>query len=123
MDLFTKEVTFLSNELNDKQEFELKSVTKTATFNELDRRVKDQHKLHFMLVSIMKASGEDEMKIDSDQLYDFTTKAVKVLLVTNEVFTEQDKTEFLQDSGALVSFGMWLLLAKVSPFFQNLMQK
>lgn len=123
MDLFTKDIAFLSNVLNDKQEFELQSITKVATFSELDRRVKDQHKLHFMLVSIMKASGEDEMKIDSDQLYDFTTKAVKVLLITNESFTEQDKVEFLQDSGALISFGMWLLNAKVSPFFQNLMRK
>ena len=135
MEVFKKDITFLSMVLGeDNQTLQEQQVTKTATFSELNRRDKTQHKLHFMLVSIFKSNGEDEMKIDSDQLYDITVKAVKILLIVdspnagditlaNAIFTEQDKVEFLSDGGALIAFGMWLLKEKISPFFQHLMMK
>lgn len=123
MDLFKKDIKFASNILNDAQEFEIMNVTKEATFKELDRRDKDQHKLHFMLMAIVKFNEEGEILVDSDILYDFTVRAVKVLLVKTDEFTEQDKVEFLQDSAALLQFGQWMLAAKITPFFPILTMK
>lgn len=123
MDLFKKDIKFASNILNDAQEFEIMNVTKEATFKELDRRDKDQHKLHFMLMAIVKFNEEGEILVDSDILYDFTVRAVKVLLVKTDEFTEQDRVEFLQDSAALLQFGQWMLAAKITPFFPILTMK
>ena len=133
MDVFEKEITFLSREFeidsnnpDDKGKWVEKAVKKIATFKELSRTDKDQHKLHFMLVGIMTNApkdGEDEtkMNIDSDALYDLTVKAIKLLLKIDERFTAQDKAEFLADSGAIFNFSMWLLGEKITPFFSNLM--
>lgn len=123
MDLFKKDIKFASNILNDAQEFEIMNVTKEATFKELDRRDKDQHKLHFMLMAIVKFNEEGEILVDSDILYDFTVRAVKVLLVKTDEFTEQDRVEFLQDSAALLQFGQWMLATKITPFFPILTMK
>lgn len=122
METYKKEISFLSQVLVGEQ-FESQEVKKVATFKELSRTDKDQHKLHFMLVSIFKSNGNDEMKLDSDQLYDITVKAISSTLITDENFTEQDKMEFLGDGGALIQFGMWLLADKISPFFSALMRK
>lgn len=127
--IFTYDVVYDSQELID-TEWVTVSTTKTARFRELDKRDKNQHKLHFMLVAIFK-SGENvnELKVDYDQLYDITVRAVNILLLVDSgvdsihgagSFTEQDKQEFLSDSGALISFGSWFLREKIAPFFPKL---
>ena len=125
---FEKEIGFLSNVFNsESNEWGLDVVKKTASFNELSRTDKRQHKLHFMMIALFEATpgenGEaDKMSLDSDKMYDLTSKAVKTLLIVDEKFTEQDKSEFLNDSGALFTFGMWLLGEHITPFFSSLMK-
>lgn len=128
MNQFTQSISFLSKVFNeDNNQWEEKPIIKTATFKDLIRTDKSQHKLHFKIISIFEHFGvkEDgpEMKIDSDGIYDLTVKAVNTLLVTDESFTVQDKAEFLNDSAALFEFGLWLLGAKIAPFFSKFNQK
>ena len=121
MDIFTKEVNFLSQVLVG-EAFEEQLVTKTASFKEWSRTDRDQHKLHFMLVSIFKTNGA-KMVVDSDQLYDITVKVVETMMVITPQFTDQDRTEFLNDGGGLIQFGMWYMAEKISPFFSVLMKR
>ena len=124
MENFTREIDFLSRQFeSESNSFKEVSVTKTATFKELNRTERDQHKLHFMLISLFESNDQNKMIVDSDKLYDITAKTIKTLLIVDEQFTEQDKTEFLNDSGALFTFGIWLLKEHISPFFSRLMKK
>ena len=127
MEAFEKEITFLSKQLVDGIEWALVETSKTATFKELSRVDKNQHKLHFMMTSIYSSvkSEDEESKvvIDSDSLYDLTVKAIRILLITNESFTETDKSEFLNDSGAILNFGLWAYKEKFTPFLSSLNQK
>jgi hypothetical protein len=118
---FTKEVSFLSRVLVG-EAFEEQTVTKTATINEWSRTDKNQHKLHFMLVSIFKTNG-DKMVVDSDQLYDITVKVVQTMFNIDANFNEQDCAEFLNDGGGLIQFGMWYMANKIAPFFSELMKR
>jgi hypothetical protein len=102
---------------------EEKEVKKTATFKELSRTDKDQRKFQFMLMSVFKSKGEGELQIDHDMLCDITEKGVDVLLIPDTTFTEIDKTNFLNDNGAVITFGLWLLAEKISPFFSLLIPK
>ena len=126
METFEKEITFLSKQLVN-LEWSLVEVSKVATFKELSRVDRNQHKLHFMLTSLFTASSgegeETKIQIDSDSLYDLTTKAIRTLLVLNDTFTETDKAEFLNDSGAILNFGIWAYKEKFTPFFSSLNQK
>lgn len=125
METFEKDITFLSREFDtDSQQWEEKEVVKKATFKELSRTDRTQAKLHFKLVAIFENFGvSDEAdasaKIDSDGLYDLTTKAIKTLLIIDDSFTEQDKTAFLNDSFAVLAFGLWALGEKFAPFFST----
>jgi len=126
METFEKEITFLSKQLVN-LEWSLVEVSKVATFKELSRVDRNQHKLHFMLISLFTSKAEEgeenKMSIDSDSLYDLTTKAIRTLLVLNDSFTETDKAEFLNDSGAILSFGIWALPEKFTPFLSSLRVK
>ena len=124
METYEKEITFLSRQFVD-GEWALVEISKIATFKELSRVAKDQHKLHFMLTTLFAGSSKDdgEVKIDSDSLYDLTVKAIKTLLVINDNFTEGDKTEFLNDSGSILEFALWALREKFTPFFSTLRMK
>lgn len=122
MEFFDKEITFLSKEFIGTEWVE-KPVIKVAKFKEFSRTDKDQHKLHFMMISLFESGENDTARIDSDKMYDITVKAVKTLLIIGEDFNDTNKNEFLNDSGALFSFGMWLFEAKIIPFFSNLMSK
>jgi hypothetical protein len=119
MDTFQKEIEFLSQEFNaDTKAWEEVIVKKTATFMELSRTDKSQHKLHFKLVSLFTSRDEEGgVNIDSDTMYDITVKFFKQMLILDESFTATNKNEFLQDSGAIFAFGMWLIQEKVNPFF------
>ena len=123
MDTFEKEITFLSKSFVN-GEWALVEVSKTATFKELSRVDRDQHKLHFMLIKLFQGAAVEEgesqdISIDSDSLYDLTVKAIRKLIVINSEFTEQDKTEFLNDSGAILDFSLWALKEKFTPFFRH----
>ena len=124
METYEKEIIFLSNQLVN-GEWAMVEISKTATFKELSRVARDQHKLHFMLTTLFAGSSKDggEVKIDSDSLYDLTVKAIKTLLVINDNFTEGDKTEFLNDSGSILEFALWALHEKFTPFFSTLRMK
>lgn len=122
---FQKDISFINPAFFDeatKDHIE-KEVTKTATFNELSRTNKDQRKFQFMLMSVFKSKGEGELQIDHDMLCDITEKAIEVLLIIDENFTETDKIQFVNDNGAIISFGMWLLREKINPFFSLLIPK
>src|ERR1044071_7921560 len=111
---FQKEISFLSKLWNEPStSFVEGSVTKTATFKELSRTDKSQHKLHFKIIAIFEhfgaKEGAEEIKIDSDGVYDLTIKAINTLLIPDPAFTVQDKAEFLNDSAAIFNFGFWLL--------------
>ena len=125
---FNKEISFISLSFDEANNIWIeKPIIKTATFNELSRRDRKQHKLHFAIVSLFsKSMGEDgaekKVNLDSDEIYDITVRAVKDLLIVSDQFTATDKNELLSDSGALVEFGFWLITEKIIPFFQILMQ-
>ncbi len=121
MGVFTKEIKFVSNQLGEDEQFSLVEVTKTATFKELSRTDKDQHMLPFMMAALFEVSGKNTAKISDQQLYDLTVKCIDTLLIEDEIFTSQDKTEFMNDSFAIFKFGWWLMGEKITPFFQNLM--
>lgn len=124
METFQKEISFLSK-VHDGEKWNSSEVVKTATFKELDRTDKLQHKLHFKIIAIFETFGvkkeEDpesaKIKIDSDGMYDLTVKAISTLLLPDQEFTVQDKTEFLNDSAAIMNFGFWLMAEKITPFF------
>ncbi len=128
MTTFTKEISFINPAFFDAEakppKHIEKEVKKTATFKELSRIDRDQRKFQFMLMSVFKSKGANEIAIDHEMLCDITEKAVEVLLITDpKTFTEIDKTQFLNDNGAIINFGMWFLGEKLSPFFQQLIPK
>lgn len=132
MQTFEREISFLSKTFdaaanNGVGEWILQEVKKVAKFKELDRTDKDQHKLHFKIVGMFSNSDKDDvnskMELNSDAMYDLTTKAVRTLLIVDEgSFNSQEKEEFLADSGALLTFGMWIVGNKLMDFFSNLTQ-
>jgi hypothetical protein len=124
MNTFEKEISYVSCVYNPETEKEAEmSVVKTVTFKELSRLDKDQHKLHFKLISLFegleKDSDDSSIGISSDALYDITVKAINILVINNDSFTAVDKKDFLSDSIALLEFGMWLFKEKFSPFFSK----
>lgn len=133
MEQFKKEISFLSKVFDASKVTDINNgweegtVTKVATFKELSRTDKAQHKLHFKIVAIFEHFGaKDEgadMKIDSDGVYDLTVKAINTLLIADPDFTVQDKAEFLNDSAAIFGFGFWLLGEKIAPFFSTFNKK
>lgn len=122
MQTFERDIIFLAKVFNtDSEQWELASVTKRVTFNEISRTERTQHKFHFAIMSTFQSfedNGKGGVKLDGDAIYDLTIKAVETLWVKTDAFTDQDKTEFLSDSGAIFDFGMWLLADKITPFFQ-----
>ena len=131
--VFKKEITFISkqpvmeatkeNKVGDIIEIE---VTKEAVFKELSKTDRSQHKLHFKIVSLFIDSKTNEetgnIKLDTDDIYDITVRCInQLLIVDGKSFTDGDKTEFLNDSGSIFSFGYWLLGDKITPFFSTLM--
>jgi hypothetical protein len=124
MKTFEKEIEFITWEYSDEAKTTIeKSVVKTATFAELNRTDARQHKLHFKIISLFQSQNANDpasVELDSDALYDITCKSVDVLLTINEAFTEADKKDFLNDSIALLQFGIWLFKEKMTPFFGSL---
>jgi hypothetical protein len=119
METFQKEIVLFSKVFDDEEKkWNQVEVKKTATFKELDRLDKSQHKLQFKLVTLFKMNvEEDDPEISSDALYDITVKFINQMLIIDKDFNSGDKTEFLQDSGAIFNFGTWLLKDKFTDFF------
>jgi hypothetical protein len=140
---FTKELNWVSYDVNPNNLNEVIEVEKTATvtFNSLNRTDRSQHKLHFKIISLFEGMGESqkesleratteyekdqamketELGIKTDVLYDITVKAVALLVVCDDNFTEHDKKELLNDSIALLNLGLWLFGNEFAPFFQKL---
>lgn len=126
--LFQKEISFLSRQAisgadNNTIEWQDVIVNKVAHFKELKRTDRDQHKLHFKIISLfemLNVQADEEtgkVNISSDALYDLTVKCIKTLLVIDDQFTEADRNDFLSDSGAILQFSMWMLKEKLMPFF------
>lgn len=140
METFQKEVLFISK-VYDKAEgetapsFKEKEVARIATFKDLTRTDKAQHKLHFAIIDAVgkfipdQAEGEDieegakvKLEIKPDILYDITVKFIKNMLQVeagSQIFSDTDRQEFVNDSGSIYVFGMWLLTEKLFPFFAN----
>jgi CRISPR/Cas system-associated endoribonuclease Cas2 len=121
---FTKKITFVTF-VPDKDGLQMieSEATKEATFKELNRKDVKQSKLFWRIISLFEGqqteSDEDVQKIEpsTDKIADLTEKAIRVLLVTDENFTDEDKKEFLSDSIACINFGLWFLNEKCKPFF------
>lgn len=121
---FTKKITFITfvPDTDGLQMIESEA-TKIATFKELNRKDTKQSKLFWRIISLFEGqqteSDEDVQKIEpsTDKIADLTEKAIRVLLVTDEIFTDEDKKEFLSDSIACINFGLWFLNEKCKPFF------
>lgn len=123
---FTKKITFVSylpnSEGSDIVETEF---VKVATFKELNRKDPRQSKLFWRIISLFEGqqidedSKDDVQKIEpsTDKIADLTEKAIKVLLIVDENFTDEDKKEFLSDSIACINFGLWFLNEKCKSFF------
>lgn len=122
---YQKEIAFINPAYFDVEQNKHieKEIKKTATFKEFSRTDKEQRKLQALLMSVFKSKGEGELQLDHEALIDITEKAIDVLLVEDETFTGIDKTNFLNDNGAIIIFGMWLLNEKISPFFAVLIPK
>ena len=123
MSTFTRELKWVSWEYSDAEgkQIECERV-KTATFKELNRTDRTQHKLHFKLISLFEGvqnNDPEQVNISTDRLYDITVKTVELLCVPDQSFTETDKQEFMNDSIALLTFGMWLVREKFAPFFTS----
>lgn len=132
MKQFEKEISWVtweydpqSTAVDEKDRVKEVTHTKTVTFYDLNRTDKRQHKLHFRLISLFEGTegsiGDPEsIDINTDGFYDITVKAFKTLVIVDgEKFTKTDLEEFLNDSGAILPFGMWMLKEKFSPFFKN----
>jgi hypothetical protein len=120
---FKREVTFLSNVVNeDTNILEKQTVTKEVTFNELDETNSNQHLLHFLIASILEykkgeGGGEDKIFIEHDKMYKLAVESIKNLMVLGDGITETDKTQILANSFALINFGDWFATNKAVPFF------
>jgi len=80
METFKKEISITAPVFDEKTNTHTQeTVEKTATFKELSRTEKDQHKLHFMLIGIFESNPtKATMDIDTDKMYDITVKAIEL---------------------------------------------
>lgn len=119
---FKHKVVFRSKTLKG-TEVVKENTEKIVTIKQLDQGDTSQHRLHFMIMSLYRKkvsiNGDDKetrMEMDSDALYDITYRAIQILFVTDEYFTEIDLAELLADSMAILRFGLWFLETHVVPF-------
>ena len=115
METFDKKLKFISKTFDQtlnagKGDWVETQIEKTATFYELERTNKLQHKLHFKIITVFESNDPEEgeqakMTISSDAIYDLTVKAFRTLIILNDEFTEVDKNEFLNDSAAIFDLG------------------
>jgi hypothetical protein len=127
---FKKEIKFISPTLKDKEggapEWVKEPVTKTATFKELSRTDRDQREMCWLIMEILDFSkykkGKKTTKIPLDRVVasELTDTFIEEMLVLDEVFTEADKKDFINDNGAVINFGLWLAAEKILPFFLTL---
>lgn len=93
--------------------------TKTFVFKELSRVDRDQHELHFTMMTAFQNSGK-KMKVDPPQLLQITELFIDTCFVAADGVLEVDKLLLLNDSIAKIKLGTFLLNEKMPPFFQQL---
>lgn len=103
-----------------------------ATFKELSRTDKSQHKLAMLITSTMRRFGKVEkpaedgkpatyiLEVDDEILYDLTVRYITETSVFTDIYRETERAEILADAGAILSFGHWALKEKIAPFFSIL---
>ena len=131
MKTYTKEITFISLQANPNSDppglFEETEVKKIATFRELSRIDPNQEKLCWKIIKLFEGQDVEDgeavkQNISDEGLCELVNKYIRTCIVINESFTEQDKKEFLTDTGAKMNFGFWVLGEKITPFFSKLMK-
>jgi hypothetical protein len=112
---------------------EYEHVEMIATFKDLSQNDRSQARLFFMMKPMYRSVqriGDSETTIIADPniLYDFTIHAIDTLLIIDESgdktgnkFTLQNKTEFMNDTFAVLAFGESFLEAATPFFFDYLM--
>lgn len=140
--LFDREISYLHYDLNEtRTQWGHFPIKKVATFKELSRVDRSQAKLSMAVASAFRKfprvpvfdetgkqkTGEDgkllfTMSFDEEIIYDITSRFISDMTVLNSVFGEQERAELLNDAGAVLMFGWWLLEEKLLPFFQHLLQ-
>lgn len=139
---FTKEISVMQkvfgrvdDDPNTLPTFSEKLGKVNATFNELSRTNRSQRKLAMFINTVIRKFGFEEIddpkaeggkrlkiQIDDEAVSDLTEKFIETCSVYTNEYTEANKNEILTDSGAMYSFGMWLLVEKIGPFFSILRQ-
>jgi hypothetical protein len=71
-------------------------------------------------MDVFKSEGKNT-KIDWKTIRELTDLYIEKMLIIDDNFTPTNKTEFLNDNGAVISFGLWLAHEKILPFFFKLM--
>jgi hypothetical protein len=125
METFDKEITFLEKtfdpeKIKEGKEWELQPTTKTVKFIELSRTDPDQREISWLVMDVFKSEGKNT-KIDWKTIRELTDLYIEKMLIIDDNFTPTNKTEFLNDNGAVISFGLWLAHEKILPFFFKLM--
>jgi hypothetical protein len=129
MNTFKKELTYLNvvgvdSSVNPPKP-KLEPVTKQVSFYELSQTDKSQCRLFFMMRPIYRnvtmIGGSEVVIADPNVLYDLTLHAIEVLMILDDNFTLQDKTEFLNDNFAVLAFGEWFMQMSAPFFLQYLM--
>lgn len=135
--IYTYEVSYLEKAMDDtRTSWVYKPCKKVATFKELSRTDHDQHKLAMLItktirkfprIPVLDENGAQRdgtngtkmfsFELDDEANYDLTVRYIREMLVPTTAFGEQEKAEFLNDSGALYTFGSWLVGEKILPFF------
>ena len=115
---FTKEIIFISL-VHNGVEFVETLVKKTATFKELSRTDKTQNDLCWLIMELFE-SKKKKVHIKREEASELVDLFIDKMLIISDTFTEQDKTDFLNDNGAIISFGKWLCWEKCWDFFLKL---
>ena len=101
-------------------EYVQKIVTKTATFKELVRTDATQRELCWNILKIVDFKQGETPTINDEAACNITNAYINELVVVNDNFTQQDKTDLLNDNIGVVNFGLWLVHNKIIPFFLQL---
>lgn len=123
---FTKEIHFLQQGLIGNEVKYIPSAV-IAHFKELSRTDMEQHKLAMRITSTFRKfkfeklpNDKVKVELDDEAVYDLTVMFINTMSIYTNEYDEQVKNEILADSGAIYTFGMWVLSEKIAPFFRNL---
>lgn len=110
---------------SDDPEYKFVTVSRDIVFKELDQYDREQHNLHFAIMSHFvggdsKPKGKKKLIIDPEFAQEMTVTFIEEMSILNDTFRAQDREILLNDSAALIKFSLWLIPNKVLPFFLKL---